>query len=174
MDEMHEVSLRVHHLVMLTVMTVAETVRAGTGCKEMILAEGLELDEYRQVIIRAAMIESCLRLEVSMQRTPVEALVRRVQGAGDLPAGDCVLAAMFPLGNVVSMGDDGRALVQPHPDNQVVIQYPRCYNLLAMGPTGRRCCNGLLRWPTSEAWRQQRWRTPCRYPRGLLLTTRRT
>ena len=59
-------------------------------------------------------------------------MVRRVQGAGDLPADDCVVA-VFPLGNVVSMGDDGRALVKPHPDNQVVMQYPRRYNLLAMG-----------------------------------------
>ena len=50
-------------------MTVAETVRAGTGCTQVILAEGSELDEYRQVVIRAATIESCLRAEASMQRT---------------------------------------------------------------------------------------------------------
>ena len=86
----------------------------------MILAEGLELDEYRQVVIRATAIESCLRAEVSMQRTQVETLARHVQGARDLPADDCVVA-VFPLGNVVSMGDDGRALVQSRPDNQVVI-----------------------------------------------------
>ena len=46
-----------------------------------------------------------------------------MQGAGDLPWDDCVVA-VFPLWNVVSMADDGTALVQPDPDNQVVIQYP--------------------------------------------------
>ena len=68
-------------------------------------------------------MESCLRAEASLQRTQVDALVRRVQGAGDLPWDDCVVT-VFPLSNVVSMADDGTALVQPHPDNQVVIQYP--------------------------------------------------
>ena len=110
MDEMHEVSLRVHHSVVRTVMMVAETVRAGTGCTQVILAEGSELDEYRQVSIRVATVESCLRAEVAMQRTQVDALARRGQGAGDLPADNCV-AVVFPLGNVVSTADDGRALV---------------------------------------------------------------
>ena len=62
----------------------------------------------------------------------MDALVRRVQGAGDLPWHDCVVA-VFPLSNIVKMADDRRALVQPHPDNQVVIKYPRRYDLLAMG-----------------------------------------
>ena len=63
MDEMHEVSLRVHHSVVCTVMRVSETVRADTGCTQVTLAEGSELDNYRQVLIRAATIESCLRAE---------------------------------------------------------------------------------------------------------------
>ena len=73
MDEMHEVSLRVHHLVVQTVMMVAKTVRAGAGCTQVILAEAIQ----------------------------VQALVRRVQGAGDLPADDCVVV-VFLLGDVVS------------------------------------------------------------------------
>ena len=63
MDEMHEVSLRVHHSVVWTVMRVSETVWTNTGCTQVTLAEGSELDDYRQVLIRAATIESCLRAE---------------------------------------------------------------------------------------------------------------
>ena len=67
-----------------------------------------------------------------MQRTQVDSLVRRVQGAGDMPWEDCVVA-VFPLWNAASMAEDGTALMRPDPDNQVVIQYPRRFNLLAMG-----------------------------------------
>ena len=88
----------------------------------MILAEGSELDEYRQVVIRATTIESCLRAEVSMLRTQVEALARRVQGAEDLPSDDCVVA-VFPLGNVVSMGDDALGAASPgQPGSNTVSQ----------------------------------------------------
>ena len=132
MDEMYEVSLRVHNSVVWTVMGLSETVRADTRCTQVTLAEGSELDDYRQVLSRAATIESCLRAKASLQRTQVDTLVRRVQGAGDLPWDDCVVT-VFPLWNVVSMADDGTALVQPDPDNQVVIQYPRRFDLLAMG-----------------------------------------
>ena len=31
------------------------------------------------------------------------------------------------------MADDGRAVLQPHPDNQVIIEYPRRFDRLAMG-----------------------------------------
>ena len=37
------------------------------------------------------------------------------------------------MSNVVSMADDGRALLQPHPNNQVVIEYPLRFNCRAMG-----------------------------------------
>ena len=77
-------------------MRVAETVQADMGFTEVTLAEGSKLDDYRQVVIRAETIEPCLRAEASMQRTQVDVLVRRVQGAGDLPWDDCVVA-MFPL-----------------------------------------------------------------------------
>ena len=73
MDGMHEVSLRVHHLVVWTVMRLSETVRADMGCTQVILAEG---DDYRQVLTWAATIGSCLRAEASLQR---------MQGEGDLP-----------------------------------------------------------------------------------------
>ena len=98
MDEMHEVSLRVHHSVVWTVMRLSEMVRADTRCTQVTLAEGSELDDYRQVLIRAITIESCLRAEASLQRTQVDALVRRVQGAGDMPCDGCVVA-VFPLWN---------------------------------------------------------------------------
>ena len=132
MDEMHEVSLGVHHSVVRTVMRLSETVRAATGCTQVTLTESSELDEYRQVLIRATTIESCLRAEASLQRTQVAALVTREQAAGDMPSDDCVVV-VFPLRNVVSMADDGTALMQPDPDNQVIIQYPRRLDLLAMG-----------------------------------------
>ena len=132
MDEMHEVSLGVHHSVVRTVMRLSETVRAATGCTQVTLTESSELDEYRQVIIRATTIEACLRAEASLQRTQVAALVTREQAAGDMPSDDCVVV-VFPLRNVVSMADDGTALMQPDPDNQVIIQYPRRLDLLAMG-----------------------------------------
>ena len=49
-----------------------------------------------------------------------------------MPWEDCVVT-VFPLRNAVSMVEDGTALMRPDPDNQVVIQYPRRLDLLAMG-----------------------------------------
>ena len=132
MDEIHEVSLRVHHSVVGEVFEVLETVRADTGCTEVTLAEGPELGGFLRFLIRATTTESSLRAEVELQRTQVDELVRGVQAAGDQPWEDSVVA-VYPLRHAVSMAEDGMALMRPDPDRQVVIQYPRRLDPLAMG-----------------------------------------
>ena len=115
-----------------TVSEVLEAVRADTGCTEVTLMEGPELGGFLRVLIRATTIESCLSAEVELQRIQVDELARQVQATGELPWEDSVVA-VYPLWYAVSMAEDGTALRRPDPDNQVVIQYPRRLDLLAMG-----------------------------------------
>ena len=64
-----------------------------------------------------------LRCKLSLQKAQVDALARRVQGAGVPPQDDCVVVSL-PLSNAVRMTDDRRAVLQHHPDNQIIIEYP--------------------------------------------------
>ena len=94
--------------------------------------EGSDADDCRQVFIRAETMEACLRCEVSLRRAQVGALSRRVQGASVPPRDDCVVVVL-PLSNVVRMTDDGRAILLHHPDNQIIIEYPRHLDRLELG-----------------------------------------
>ena len=94
--------------------------------------EGSDADEYRKTFFQAETMEASLRCQLSLRRAQVDVLSRRAQGAGVPPRDDCVVVVL-PLSNDVRMTDDGRAVLQHHPDNQIIIEYPRRLDCLAMG-----------------------------------------
>ena len=128
MEEIIEVTLRVRHLTESTVMRILWA-DPGTTYGSV---EAPDADGYRQVDIRADTMEACLRCELSLMRAQMDALSRRVQGAGFLPRDDCVVA-ILPLSNGARMTDNSRAVWQHHPDNQMIIHYPQGLDHVAMG-----------------------------------------
>ena len=94
--------------------------------------EAPDADGYRRVEIRADTKEACLHCEMSLMMAQMEALSRRVQGAGFMPRDDCVVTTLRLSGGA-RMKDNGRAVWRHHPDNQMIVHYPKGLDLVAMG-----------------------------------------
>ena len=87
-------------------------------------------------------MEASLRCQLSLRRAEVDVLLRRAQGAGVPPRDDCAVVVL-PVSNDVRMTVDGRAVLQHHPDNQMIIEYPARLDRLAMGENRAEVLQGI-------------------------------
>ena len=128
MEEVRVVILMVRHLTHSEVWRILGACPGITFCS----VQAPDADGYRRVEIRAYAMEACQHCEMSLMRAQMEALLRRVQGAGFMPRDDCVVATLR-LSNGARMKDNGRAVWRHHPDNQMIIRYPKGLDHAAMG-----------------------------------------
>ena len=128
MDEVHVVILRVRHLTHSEVWRILGADLGITYCS----VEAPDADGNRQVEIRADTKEACLHCEMSLTSEQKEALSRCLYGAGFMPRDDCVVSTLRLSGGA-RMKDNGRAVWRHHPDNQMIVHYPKGLDLVAMG-----------------------------------------
>ena len=120
-------NLRVHHLTKSTATRILQSDRKITYAS----VTGSDSDEHLKVFIRAETMEACLYCEIALLRAQVDEMSKRTQGASVPPRDDCVVV-VIPLKNLVRMTDDGRAILLHRPDNQVIIEYPRHLDRIAL------------------------------------------
>ena len=133
-----DTTLKVRHL---TASIVTRILRMDKGVTHFSVGSS-DAGECRKAFFQTETMEASLRCHLSLRRAHVDVLSRRTQGAGFPPRDDCVVVVL-PLWNDVRMTGDGRAVLQHHPDNQVIIEYPQRLNRLAMGENRAEVLQGI-------------------------------